>query len=84
MGRTFELDNRGLEPPGPMNRILDKLGEMEPGDVLVARNDRRPLFLYPELEELGYRHTTEPLDDGSFRITIWKGDGREGDGGDGR
>lgn len=72
MGNTFELDNRGLEPPEPMTRILDKLEEMAPEDVLVARNDRRPLFLYPELEEKGYRHRTEPLDDGSFRITIWK------------
>ncbi len=70
---VVELDNRGLEPPQPMVRILDALDRLPPGGRVVAINDRRPLFLYPELEERGYRHETEELPDGSFRITVWKG-----------
>ena len=69
---VVELDNRGLEPPQPMVRILDALDRLPPGGKVVAINDRRPLFLYPELEERGYRHETEELPDGSYRITIYK------------
>lgn len=69
---VVELDNRGLEPPQPMVRILDALDQLPPGGRVVAINDRRPLFLYPELEERGYRHETEELPDGSYRITIYK------------
>lgn len=72
MNRRVELDNRGLTPPEPMVKILDTLETLGSDDVLVARNDRPPMFLYPELEERGYAHKTEPLDDGTFRITIWK------------
>ncbi len=72
MGRVVELDNRGLEPPEPMMRILDALETMGDGDTLVARNDRQPMFLYPELEERGYAHRTEPMDGGGYRITVWK------------
>lgn len=72
MGRRVELDNRGLAPPEPMTRILEALEGMAEGDVLVAINERRPLFLYPELEELGWAHDTEAMADGTFRITVWR------------
>lgn len=52
--RTHFLDNRGLEPPQPMIRTLRKLEKIGDGETLVIHNDRRPLFLYPELDELGY------------------------------
>lgn len=77
MGRTFELDNRGLEPPQPMLRILNALENMAEDDILVARNDRQPLFLYPELQERGYAYRTEPAEDGGYRITIWKAGRKE-------
>lgn len=70
MGRRVELDNRGLEPPQPMVRVLDALEGLADDDVLVVRNDRRPLFLFPELEERGYAYETEPLEEGGFLITI--------------
>ena len=70
--QVIELDNRGLQPPEPMMRILDALqGLGEDGQVL-ARNDREPLFLYPHLRERGYTWDTTPLEDGSFRVRIWK------------
>lgn len=72
LSKQIEIDNRGLTPPEPMVRILDTLKDMGSSDMLVARNDRQPLFLYPELEELGYAYETEPLPDGSFLIKIWK------------
>lgn len=66
------IDNRGLEPPQPMMRTLKNLEKMQDGEVLAIINDRRPMFLYEELDELGYEHETEPLEDGSFKITITK------------
>lgn len=47
------LDNRGLQPPEPMIRILDALEHLQPGEVLEAINEREPQFLYPQLEERG-------------------------------
>lgn len=47
------LDNRDLQPPEPMVRILSALEQLAPGEVLEAWNDREPLLLYPELEARG-------------------------------
>lgn len=66
------LDNRGLEPPQPMMRTLKALEKMMQGESLAIINDRCPMFLYEELDGLGYTHKTEPLEDGSFKICIVK------------
>ncbi|WP_240376970.1 DUF2249 domain-containing protein [Bacillus piscicola] len=68
----MKLDNRGLEPPQPMMRTLEALEELEDTSTLLIINDRQPMFLYPELEERGYTHESEPLEDGSWQITIRK------------
>jgi tRNA 2-thiouridine synthesizing protein A len=64
------LDNRGLEPPQPMMRTLAKLEEFEEGQTLIIINDRRPMFLFEQLDELGYVYLTEQQEDGSYRVTI--------------
>jgi uncharacterized protein (DUF2249 family) len=66
------LDNRGLEPPQPMMRTLAALETMGEDEVLTIINDRRPMFLYEQLEELGYQHRTEQQKDGSFIIEIFR------------
>ncbi|MEH7235507.1 DUF2249 domain-containing protein [Bacillus sp. JJ1562] len=68
----MKLDNRGLEPPTPMMRTLKALENLNKGDTLTIINDRRPMFLYEQLDELGYKHTTEPHSDGGFQIEITK------------
>lgn len=68
----MKLDNRGLEPPQPMMRTLAALEELPEGEELIINNDRRPMFLYEELDERGYKHETIELEDGSFQITIRK------------
>lgn len=72
MGEPPCLDNRGLQPPEPMLRILAALETLPPGATLVALNDRQPLLLYPQLEELGCRYQTEPLPEGGYRVVIVK------------
>jgi uncharacterized protein (DUF2249 family) len=69
---VVELDNRGLNPPEPMMRILDALASLPEGGEVVARNDREPLFLYPMLQERGFTWQTEPRPEGWFQVRVWK------------
>jgi tRNA 2-thiouridine synthesizing protein A len=66
------LDNRGLEPPQPMMRTLAALENLKKNETLTIINDRRPMFLYEQLEELGYKQRTEPQEDGSYKIEIYR------------
>lgn len=66
------LDNRGLEPPQPMMRTLAALEKLPNGETLTIINDRRPMFLYEQLEELGFKQQTEQQEDGSFKIQIFR------------
>lgn len=67
------LDNRGLTPPEPMTRVLENLEKISRSHFLLVHNDRKPMFLYPHLDELGYHHSTEVQEDGSVMIAIWHG-----------
>jgi len=68
--RITEVDARGLEPPQPMVKILEALAALPAGAGLRARTDRRPLHLYPHLEERGFTAATEEQPDGSFLTHI--------------
>lgn len=48
------LDNRDLDPPEPMVKILTATETMAPGDVLSALLCREPMFLFPELAKRGH------------------------------
>lgn len=61
---STHVDNRGLEPPEPMIRILDALEHLEPGQVLEALNEREPVFLYPELQARGAAIHIEKVSEG--------------------
>ena len=67
------LDNRGLEPPNPMIRTLERLEELNPGDVLVIHNDRVPVYLLPQLADAGAGYEVDEQPDGSARVRITKG-----------
>ena len=64
------LDLRGLEPPEPMVRVLERLDALASGQALTVLNERRPIFLYPQLDERGFAHHTEELEPGLVRIVI--------------
>lgn len=67
------LDVRGLEPPQPMVQILERLEALEPGGVLTVLHERRPVFLYPQLDARGFRHETDEPEPGLVRIVIRRG-----------
>ena len=71
--RTVEIDVRGLEPPQPMVQVLEAAERLRPGDRLVILHERRPTFLYPQLEERGLTHETDEPAPGLVRITVWHG-----------
>ncbi|HEY7202706.1 MAG TPA: DUF542 domain-containing protein [Methylomirabilota bacterium] len=61
------LDVRGLEPPQPMLRVLEAL---DTADDLEVWLDRRPVFLYPQLEDRGFEHDTAEPTPGVVRVRI--------------
>ena len=71
-GRTV-LDVRGLEPPQPMVQVLEAVDRLEPGSELEVRHERRPMFLYPQLDERGFVHQTDEPEPGLVRILIRRG-----------
>jgi uncharacterized protein (DUF2249 family) len=64
------IDVRGLEPPLPMVRILERLETLEPGSELTVLHERRPMFLYPQLDARGFHHETDEPEAGLVRIII--------------
>jgi uncharacterized protein (DUF2249 family) len=64
------LDVRGLEPPQPMVAILERLETLAAGETLTVVHDRRPTFLYPQLDARGFTHRTEESEPGVVRIVI--------------
>ena len=71
--RTITLDVRGLEPPLPMLRVLERLDALAAGEQLEVIHSRRPLFLYPQLDERGFVHETHEPEPGLVRIVVRRG-----------
>ena len=69
------LDARGLEPPLPMVRVLERIETLGPGDTLEVLLERRPLFLYPQLEARGFTHQTDEPAPGVVRVRIRHAEG---------
>jgi len=66
-----EMDNRDLDPPEPMVRILAATEQMQQGEVLSALLCREPMFLLPELAKRGHGWRGGFDDDGTtYRIHI--------------
>jgi uncharacterized protein (DUF2249 family) len=64
------LDVCGLMPPEPMERVLEALADLRPGQRLRMLIDREPRPLYRILERNDYRHDATLRDDGIFDILI--------------
>jgi len=72
MTTDIVLDVRGLEPPGPLVKVMDALETLPPGDRLRMVHDREPYPLYGILQEDGYQYRTETFADGRVEIVIWR------------
>ena len=68
------IDVSDLEPPEPMERILDQLADMRPDDWLRVRHRREPFPLYNLLKGMGYRWSTRRGETTAYEIYIWPED----------
>jgi uncharacterized protein (DUF2249 family) len=64
------IDARWLEPPEPMEKVMQAVGLLKPGQHIRLLLHREPFPLYPILENQGYSHETMPQPDGTFIILI--------------
>ncbi len=62
----IKVDARGLEPPQPLVRILEAASQLPRDAELQAHTDRRPIHLYPLLEQRGFQAQSQEEPDGSF------------------
>jgi uncharacterized protein (DUF2249 family) len=72
------MDNRDLDPPEPMVRILAAVETMAPGEVLSALLCREPVFLLPELAKRGHRWRGG-FEGADYKILIRVGGANEAD-----
>lgn len=68
---SVRLDNRDLDPPEPMVRILAAADQLGPGATLSALLRREPVFLFPQLEKRGFRWLGGFTPDGAtYELTV--------------
>ena len=68
------IDVSALEPPEPLEQILDHLADLVPGDWLRVRHRRDPVPLYRMLRDMGYHWQTTCVAAEHFEIVIWPTD----------
>lgn len=68
--RPARLDVRALEPPQPLVRVLERVASLGDDETLEVIHDRRPLLLYPQLDDRGFAHETDEPERGVVRIRI--------------
>ena len=71
---TLHIDVRGLDPPEPMMRVLEAVDRLPAGQTLEVLHERRPIFLYPQLDDRGFVHETDEPEPGTVRIVIRRGE----------
>lgn len=66
------LDVCGLEPPEPLERVLEALSSLAPEQRLRVVIGREPVPLYAILQRNGYAHSTHCRDDYLYEVLIWQ------------
>lgn len=74
MEPDIKLDVCGLEPPEPMERVLEALSHLNKDQRLCMLIDREPRPLYRILANNGYLHSTHARPDYLYEILIWHQD----------
>ena len=70
-GVVHHLDLRGLEPPEPLEKVLDALERLAPGDQLCLLIEREPRPLYRILANNGFAYRTGTLPGYLYEVKIW-------------
>lgn len=67
---VVKLDVRGLEPPIPMEKALDRVARLGPDQALHLLIHREPFPLFELLDGMGFSHRTEALASGDYLVII--------------
>lgn len=68
---THHLDLRGLEPPEPLEKVLDALEHLAADEHLCLLIEREPRPLYRILTNNGYAYRTCALPGFLYEVKIW-------------
>ncbi len=71
MSIEVTLDARGLEPPEPMERVLEALAQLKLDSTLSMLIDREPRPLFRILDKNGFAWELKPGPEYSFEVRIW-------------
>lgn len=71
MSADVKLDVRGMEPPEPMEHVLDALSVLARGATLIMLIDREPRPLFRILEKNGFAWEIGQGPDHCFEVRIW-------------
>ena len=66
------LDVSDLEPPEPMERILEAIENLGKGDYLRVTHRREPHLIYPMFENMGFAWHTRPGGPVGYEIFVWR------------
>jgi uncharacterized protein (DUF2249 family) len=72
MSREIVLDVRRMEPPEPLERVLEAIDNFAVGDRLTVVIDCRPLPLYRILDRNGFAYREKPGGESLYEISIWR------------
>lgn len=64
------IDARLMQPPEPMERVLEALDLLEPGNEIHLLIYREPVPLYNVLKRNGYTHVTRRDPNNTFVVRI--------------
>lgn len=70
------LDVCGLEPPEPLERVLEALSSLKPGQRLRVIIPREPFPLFRILERNGYAWQSSCREDYLYEVLIWEKGGK--------
>ncbi|OQX31617.1 MAG: Clp protease ClpB [Candidatus Sedimenticola endophacoides] len=68
------LDVSMLEPCEPLERTLEAIAGLAPGDYLLVLHRRRPNLLFPLLEQAGFCWHCREGGAAGYEIFIWRQD----------
>lgn len=71
-GPELNIDVCGLEPPEPMERVLEALSSLPPNGRLRVLIPREPFPLYNILQRNGYQWQTTSREDFLYEVLIWQ------------
>ena len=74
MPDEIRIDARDLEPPEPLEKVLQTLALLRPGQSIRLLLPREPFPLYPILAARGYCHAIRMEANGDYVILIRQAD----------